>query len=94
MITVTYEESSMLTHVRKIGNSVGTIIPAQLLKSLHLKEGDQLSIVEEQGKIVISAVNHRPKYKLADLLALCDSEAPMPEILKEWDASKPTGNEM
>ncbi|ETS29668.1 MULTISPECIES: addiction module antitoxin [Photorhabdus] len=84
----------MLTHVRKIANSVGTIIPAQLLKSLYLKEGDQLSIVEEQRKTVISAVNHRPKYKLADRLALCDSEAPMPEILKEWDASKPVGNEV
>jgi len=84
----------MVTHLRKIGNSTGAIIPAQILKDLNLKEGDQLSIIEEQGKIVISAANLRPKYQLAELLARCDQNAPMPEVLAEWDVARPVGNEV
>lgn len=67
----------MLTHVRKIGNSAGIIIPAQLIKALNLKEGDALSIEEQEGKVVISLARPRPKYKLEDLLAQCDPNAPM-----------------
>jgi putative addiction module antidote len=33
--------------IRKIGNSVGLILPKDLLARLHLKEGDKLSIVEQ-----------------------------------------------
>ena len=84
----------MMSFLIKIGNSTGTIIPAQILKDLKLKKGDRLSIVEDHGKIVISAANSRPKYQLAELLARCDQSAPIPEALTEWDAANPVGNEV
>ncbi|RVU31996.1 AbrB/MazE/SpoVT family DNA-binding domain-containing protein [Rheinheimera riviphila] len=84
----------MLTHVRKIGNSAGTIIPAPLMKKLQLQEGDMVSIAEQDGNIIISPVKSRPKYQLADLLAQCDPTAPMPESLQEWDQATAVGNEI
>lgn len=33
--------------IRKIGNSVGLILPKELLSRLNLKEGDRLHIVEQ-----------------------------------------------
>jgi putative addiction module antidote len=33
--------------IRKIGNSVGLILPKELLARLRLKEGDQLHVVEQ-----------------------------------------------
>ncbi len=36
----------------------------------------------------------RKKYKLADLLAECDPNAPMPEDLVEWDRMIPVGKEI
>lgn len=84
----------MLTHVRKIGNSAGIIIPAQMMKVLNLKEGDALSIEEQEGKIVVSPAKIRPKYKLEDLLAKCDLNASMPDELIEWERAAPAGKEI
>ena len=39
-------EGSVL-HIRKIGNSVGLILPKELLARLKLKEGDALHVVEQ-----------------------------------------------
>jgi len=39
-------ESAAL-QIRKIGNSVGLILPKELLARLNLKEGDKLHIVEQ-----------------------------------------------
>lgn len=36
--------------VRKIGNSVGLILPKELLARLRLKEGDKLHIVEQSDR--------------------------------------------
>lgn len=47
----------MEARLQKWGNSLGIRIPAQLLKSLKLKENDFISIVEEDGKIIISKSN-------------------------------------
>jgi putative addiction module antidote len=35
--------------VRKLGNSVGLILPKDLLARLNLKEGDKLHVVEQSG---------------------------------------------
>ncbi|EGR0997149.1 hypothetical protein EHJ37_19690 [Vibrio parahaemolyticus] len=34
------------------------------------------------------------KYKLADLLAQCEENAPMPEAITEWDESQQVGEEL
>lgn len=39
-------EGSVL-HIKKIGNSVGLILPKELLARLRLKEGDALHVVEQ-----------------------------------------------
>ena len=39
-------EQAMVLQVRKIGNSVGIILPKELLARLKLAEGDKLTVVE------------------------------------------------
>ena len=41
------EIEGTVLQVRKIGNSVGVILPKELLARLRLKEGDKLHIVEQ-----------------------------------------------
>ncbi|WP_163836993.1 AbrB/MazE/SpoVT family DNA-binding domain-containing protein [Spartinivicinus ruber] len=84
----------MRTTIRKIGNSSGAIIPAALLKKYNLTEGDAINIEENGSNIVISPVTKRPKYKLDELLAQCDSNAPVSEELSDWDNSPAVGNEI
>lgn len=38
---------AMTLQIRKIGNSVGLILPKELLARLKLKEGDKLHIIEQ-----------------------------------------------
>jgi putative addiction module antidote len=45
-------ESSIL-QVRKIGNSVGLILPKEMIARLNLKEGDKLFPVEQPGGSVL-----------------------------------------
>jgi putative addiction module antidote len=45
-------ESSVL-QVRKIGNSVGLILPKEMIARLNLKEGDKLFPVEQPGGSVL-----------------------------------------
>lgn len=43
--------------VRKIGNSLGVILPKEALSTLHCKEGDVLQLDQVQGKAVLTAEN-------------------------------------
>ena len=47
----------MRAQVRKIGNSLGSIIPAALIQQLHLKEGTEINVSAENGKIIIEPIN-------------------------------------
>lgn len=40
-------EEAAVVQIRKIGNSVGLILPKDLLARLKLKEGDKLHVVEQ-----------------------------------------------
>lgn len=83
----------MRTQIRKIGNSAGAIIPAAILKSMNLNEGDDIRISQEGETILIEPLREKPKYTLDDLLAQCDDQAPMPEELQEWDQLPSKGKE-
>lgn len=83
----------MKTNIRKIGNSAGMILPAVILKKLHLSEGDEIEISENGIQIVITPQKNKPKYTLKELLAQCDLNAPMPDAVKEWDEVEPMGRE-
>jgi antitoxin ChpS len=83
----------MQTLVRKIGNSTGMIIPANILKKYSLNIGDQLDIQDDNGRLVIIPTQTKPKYTLTQLLDKCDKSAPMPQELIDWDNSPEVGNE-
>ena len=84
----------MLTQVRKIGNSAGTIIPAPLLKELRLREGDSVDVSIEDNCIVIKPVSAKPKYTLDELLTKCDPHAPQDKELDDWEKTTRLGNEI
>lgn len=44
------ESEGTILQVRKIGNSVGVILPKELLARLRLKEGDKLHIIEQSER--------------------------------------------
>jgi putative addiction module antidote len=46
---VKVETDKSVLQIRKIGNSLGLILPKELLASLKLKEGDALHVVEVPG---------------------------------------------
>ncbi|EIO4560692.1 AbrB/MazE/SpoVT family DNA-binding domain-containing protein [Vibrio parahaemolyticus] len=53
----------MRTQVRKIGNSLGNIIPATFVRELGLAEGADIEVRTDNGKIIIEPVK-RKKRKL------------------------------
>jgi putative addiction module antidote len=48
---------AMEAKIRKIGNSLGVILPKQLIDELHLKTGDKLSIEQKGTKLELRAVD-------------------------------------
>ncbi|WP_440906335.1 AbrB/MazE/SpoVT family DNA-binding domain-containing protein (plasmid) [Catenovulum sp. SX2] len=50
----------MRTQVRKIGNSLGNIIPAAFIKQLGLAEGSDIEVKADGKKIIIEPIK-RPK---------------------------------
>ncbi len=47
----------MKTKVRKIGNSLGVTLPKQIIKKLHLKNGDSLTIENNGSDLVLKPVD-------------------------------------
>jgi len=43
--------------IRKVGNSLGVILPKQLIDELHLKTGDKVSIEREGANLEIRPVD-------------------------------------
>ena len=83
----------MKTNIRKIGNSSGAIIPSLILKKLHLSEGDEIEIIEENNAIILKPHNVKPRYSLEDLINECDLNAPEHSESK-WDEVTPVGDEV
>lgn len=84
----------MQTSVRKVGNSAGMTIPASLLKSQGLTIGDTLDIEEHPGYWIVKKVAAKPKYKLSELIAQCDLNAPQDDTLTAWEDREHVGNEV
>ena len=51
----------MKTNIRKIGNSLGNIIPATLIRQLDLVEGREIDITSKNGKIIIEPIDTKKK---------------------------------
>lgn len=52
----------MIVKLRKVGNSIGLILPKNVIDNLHLKEGDVLEIFEEKDSIKLLPQN--PEFAL------------------------------
>jgi antitoxin ChpS len=81
-----------LTLIR-FGNSVGLTIPRVLCEHLGFAAGQAVEVKETDGKLIIASKT-RNKYHLADMLADCDSKAPLPADLAAWESIAPVGNEV
>jgi len=52
----------MVVKLRKVGNSIGLILPKNVINNLHLKEGDILEIFEDKESIKLLPQN--PEFTL------------------------------
>lgn len=43
--------------IRRVGNSVGLVLPRELTEKLHVAEGDELYVTETEDGIQLSAYN-------------------------------------
>ena len=58
------DPTGYVLQIRKIGNSVGLILPKELLTRLKLEEGDKLHVVEQAGSS-FRLVPHDPQFERA-----------------------------
>nr|WP_173363486.1 AbrB/MazE/SpoVT family DNA-binding domain-containing protein [Bradyrhizobium sp. ORS 278] len=61
-------DSSVVLQVRKIGNSIGLILPKEMVARLNLKEGDKLFPVEQPGGTLV-LTPHDPDFEKAMTVA-------------------------
>ena len=82
-----------ITNLRKVGGSVMLAVPPALLELLHLKAGASVGVAIDGGRLVVESAP-RPRYSLAELLAVSDySDGPSPEE-REWLDAPPVGKEI
>jgi putative addiction module antidote len=62
------ETETAVLRVRKIGNSIGLILPKDLLARLKLKEGDKLHVVEQPDR-ALKLSPYDPKHEEAMKIA-------------------------
>jgi antitoxin MazE len=80
----------MVTKVQKWGNSQGVRVPLRLLEEARLDVGDEVDVIVQDGKIVISPSQRvRGRYRLEDLLAQMPEDYEPAE--EDWGA--PVGRE-
>ncbi|MRG56697.1 AbrB/MazE/SpoVT family DNA-binding domain-containing protein [Phyllobacterium sp. SYP-B3895] len=79
----------MRSSLRKMGNSSGIIIPKPFLVEIGSKPGDEVDLVVEDGRIVISPVPGTPRARWAEdakrVAAAGDDELLWPEFPNEAD---------
>ena len=84
----------MELHLRKLGNSTGLTFPPSLMRDLGLVAGQVVTLNKTaEGGLLIQPKRERRKYSAAELNALCNLKAPMPDDLVAWEAMKPVGSE-
>ena len=80
--------------VRKMGNSLGITFPTAILRDLEITVGQSFELKKGAGgTLVLRPKAMRRKYTAAELNALCNPKAPMPDDLLAWDSMLATGTE-
>jgi antitoxin ChpS len=81
--------------IRKVGGSLMVALPKAAAEQLGLQDKQRIAFEIKKGRIVLDPkVYVRPKYKLADLIAECDADAPIPEEAQEWLDAPSVGSEI
>ena len=81
------------TTLRKVGDAVMLAVPPDFLDLLHLRAGVTVGIGVEGNRLVIEA-NPRPRYRLDDLLDLCEVKGEISAADRQWLGAKPVGDEL
>lgn len=85
-------EDFMELKIRKWGNSAAVRLPSVLLEQINASIGGLLTAdVRPDGVLLTPA---RRKYSLDELVAQCDTKAPMPKDLEVWGDARPVGREI
>jgi len=79
--------------LRKIGGSVMLPVPPAILDMLHLEPGAAVSMAVESGRLIVGPLA-RKKDGLQELLARCDSSAPLSGEDGVWTGSGSAGREI
>lgn len=83
----------MEVKIQQWGNSAAIRLPATVLKQMSLSSGDILVLDASAQVMTLKPAKAKPHYRLADLMANCDLNAPEPAELADWDNMKPAGRE-
>jgi antitoxin ChpS len=75
--------------LRSVGGSVSITLPRQMLRTLGLEAGAEVTVSLEGGRLVLAPV--RPRYTLAELLAGM-KPGDMPSD-RHWNEARPVGRE-
>ena len=78
--------------IQKWGNSAAIRLPTALLARAGLAIGDKVDTDAEVGMVKLVAA--KPKYSLAELVAQCNPQAPLPVDMVAWDSIQPVGREV
>lgn len=81
------------SNLRKVGGSVMLAVPPAILNMMHLQPGATVSLAVESGCLIVNP-QLRKQYSLQDLLAQCDTSAPLSSEDRDWTASAPVGEEL
>ncbi len=81
------------TNLRKVGGSIMLAVPPVLLNLLDLKAGATVSVDVENGRLIVEP-NPRPRYTMAELLAVSDYSQPQPPEEREWVDASAAGGEL
>jgi antitoxin ChpS len=76
---------------RRVGGSLMLPLPAELVKRLGLKPGQNIPATVADGKLILEPAKPRT---LADLLAMCDFDAPPDPFEQQWMDLPPVGREI
>lgn len=81
------------TNLRKVGGSIMLAVPPAILDLLQLKAGATVGLAVDRGRLVVEP-KPRPRYTLAELLAVSDYSQPQTAQEREWDDVAPVGREL
>jgi len=77
--------------LRAVGGSVVMAIPKRILDLVHLQAGSRVDIDVRQGQLIVIP-RRKKRYTLTELLAQCDSAAPLTAEEREWLDAPPLGS--